>query len=519
MKIGRKKCSVALLWIVLGLVGTALGSEKEAGDPAGRVQKDKPVPPPTAFVTQHSGTFSGRKIEYTATAGETYLQDSEGKPKAAIFTFAYTRNGPADPARPVTFVWNGGPGSASVWLHMGAFGPRRVSVPSDAEYPGGPPYPVLDAPETILDVTDLVFIDPVGTGFSRALGEHENKEFWGLTEDAQSMAEFIRDWTTANGRWNSPRFLLGESFGTTRAAAVANILESKMSLALNGVVFISQALDYAGSSPYRANNLVSFFTYVPTMAAAALYHGKISPPPENRDAFLQQARDFATDELLPALARGNQLDAADRGRIAEQLSYFTGLDVRYVERANLRVSGWRFAKELLRDRGVALGLLDARYTRDDIDDLTARPEGDAASDAISAAFQAALRDYIRRDLKVDWDRLYLAPADEQLSQNWRWRPVPDAQAWEPWPVNTADDLSNAMRINPDLRVMVASGYYDLVTPFFDAEFTLNRHEIPAGRIEYHYYEGGHMMYVNEPSRERLLQDVRAFMQSSMGRKR
>lgn len=472
------------------------------------------IPDPTAFATTHSGHFNGTKIEYLVTAGETYLKDKEDEPKAAIFAFAYTKsNLDDDEVRPVTFVWNGGPGSASLWLHMGTFGPKRVSVPSDASHPGAPPYPIIDAPETILDVTDLVFVDPVGTGFSRALGKHESKEFWGLVEDANAISEFIRDWVTEHGRWNSPKFLLGESFGTTRAAAVANILESEIHMSLNGLIFVSQALDYLGSSPYVRDNMTANVTYLPTMAATALYHGKVSPVPESLEAFVGEARLFAVDELLPALFKGNTLDSASRERLRDRLAYFTGLKPEYIERADLRINGFRFAKELLREEGLAVGLLDSRYTRDDIDDVSADvdSDSDAASGAISSAFKTALMDYMRADLKIEWDRLYFAPADEELEQNWRWRTIPDGEPWEPLPVNTARDLSSALRINPSLRVLVASGYYDLITPFFDAEYTLNRHSISADRIQYRFYGAGHMMYVNEPSRTQLLEDVREFI--------
>ncbi len=480
--------------------------------PATAADKE-PVPEPTAFVSEHSGRFNGRPIAYTVTAGETYLRDKDGKPKASIFTFAYTKNGvERDEVRPVTFLWNGGPGAASLWLHMGTFGPKRVSVPSDATPAGPPPYPIPAAPETILDVTDLVFVDPVGTGFSRALGDHESKEFWGLSEDANSMAEFIRTWATANGRWNSPRFLLGESYGTTRAAAVARILESEFMMSLNGIIFISQALDYQGSTPYVRDNIIAHITYLPTMSAAAWYHDRIEPKPENLEAFLEQARTFAMDELMPALFRGNRLDEASRVRIRDRLAYFTGLSPEYVERANLRVQGFRFAKELLREEGLVIGLLDARYTTDEIDDLAADPAGDAADNAIDSAFNSALRTYMRDELGIDWDRPYLAPPDDELEEQWRFRTVPDGEAYEPAFVNTAGDLSVALRINPAAKVLVASGYYDLITPFFDAEYTLNRHDIPADRIIYKYYGGGHMMYVNEPSRTALLGDVRAFIQ-------
>jgi len=500
--------------LCLSFAAWALGQEVAVEVSTDRVEN--PVAPPTAFVSNHSGRFNGAKIDYTATAGETYLRDENAEPKASIFTFAYTQRDVADPGRrPVAFIWNGGPGTASLFLHMGTFGPKRVVLPSDAAYPGAAPYNVREAPDTILDITDLVFVDPVGTGFSRALGEHENAEFWGLTEDAQSMAEFIRDWLTANGRWNSPRFIIGESFGTTRAAAVANLLEKDFEISLNGLVFISQALDYAGSSPYVPDNIISYITYLPTMSAAAFYHGKVNPRPADLEAFLQEARDFAVDELMPALFRGNTLSDVDRKKLLDRLAWFTGLNTDYIERAGLRVNGFRFAKELLRDRGLALGLLDARYTRDDMDDLAAETESDAADDAIFPAFKAALMDYMRRELSVSWDRTYMAPERGELEKTWRWRPVPDDEAWEPSWINTARDLSNALRINPGLKVMVASGYYDLITPFFDAEYTLRRHDIPTDRIEYHYYRAGHMMYVNEPSRTALLSDVRSFMQARL----
>ena len=482
------------------------------GDEGEEDTEARPIAEPTRFVTEHRGRFNGVSIDYTVTAGETYVRDKNGDPKASIFTFAYVRTNSSDANnRPVTFLWNGGPGSASLWLHMGTYGPQRVSVPSDAGYPGPPPYATVASPETILDVTDLVFVDPVGTGYSRALGSHESKEFWGLNEDARSMAEFIQTWITENGRWNSPKFLLGESYGTTRGAAVAKILEEELMMSLNGIIFVSQALDYQGSSPYVRDNIVSYITYLPTMAAAAWYHDRIEPRPESLETFLEDARAFATDELLPALFKGSAIGADERRRVAERLADFTGLEATYVERANLRIQGNRFAKALLADQGLAIGRLDARYVSDEVDDLDADPEGDAASNAISSAFKAALMDYLRTELGVDWDRLYLSPADDELSGNWRYRTAPDGRSWEPRYVNTAHDLSRALRINPSLKVLVASGYYDLVTPFFDAEYTLNRHDIPAEQVTYTYYPAGHMMYVNEPSRLELLKDTRNFI--------
>lgn len=508
LMVNRTIRKVAILLIFVVTPGLALAAEENAigeGD-------SKPIPEPTRFVSEHSGRFNGQSIKYTVTAGETYLRDNDGEPKASIFAFAYTKDDVDDKkARPVTFLWNGGPGSASLWLHMGSFGPNRVSVPSDATYSGLPPYPVLAAPDTILDVTDLVFVDPVGTGFSRALGEHESAEFWGLNEDAVAIAEFIRTWATENGRWNSPRFLLGESYGTTRAAAVAKIMEGEFMMSLNGIIMISQALDYQGSTPYIRDNIIAHITYLPTMTAAAWYHDKIKPKPPNLEALLDESRAFATDELMPALFKGNTLDEATRLHIRERLAYFTGLSPEYVERANLRVQGFRFAKELLREEGLAIGLLDARYTSDEIDDLAADPAGDATDYAVQSAFKSALMAYMRDDLGIDWDRLYLDSGDEELSKQWRYRTVPDGEPYEPAFVNTARDLSIALRMNPASKVLVAAGYYDLVTPFFDAEYTLNRHDIHSDRITYKYYGGGHMMYVNEPSRTSLLKDAREFI--------
>ena len=472
-----------------------------------------PVEAPQAFITNHSGKFNGQKIAYRATAGETYLRDLKGEPKASIFSFAYTKQKAETAKRPVTFVWNGGPGSASVWLHMSGLGPAFAEVPSDASHPGLPPYLPKSSGNSIMDVTDLVFIDPVGTGYSRAVGGYEGKAFWGLKEDAQSMAEFIRSWMTENNRWGSPIFILGESYGTTRAAYVANILQKNMKISINGLVFVSQALDYQGSSPYIPDNIISYVTYVPTMAAAALYHGKVTPVPQNKQAFLEQARQFATNELLPGLFAGNRLKPEQKRQLVERLAYFTGLSPQYVERADLRISARRFAKELLRDESKTVGLLDARYLGDERDDLDDSTKRDAASDTISAAFNSALQVYLRNSLEVDWDRQYLSPADPDLRRYWRYRTSKDGSAWEPTYVTTAGQLSEALRINPQLDVLVASGYYDLVTPFFDAEYTLNRHAINAEQIWYTYYEGGHMMYVNSAAKVELFNDVRRFIEA------
>ena len=469
-----KRIASLALSLLLVTGASAQGPEQAATDTG------KAVPDPVSFVTQHEGTFNGQSVRYTVTAGEIHLTNDSGAPTASVWSMAYTIDNAA-PNRPVTFVFNGGPGSASVWLHMGLMGPRRVPVSSDADADdGAPPYTVVHNPHSPLDVTDLVFIDPVGTGFSRPVGKGTGKDFWGLNEDAESIAQFIRKWITVNKRWNSPRYIAGESFGTTRAAAVAYALGGGgQDVALNGLILISQALDYTGSTPVH-DNLIAYVTYLPTMAATAWYH-KRAGAGETLDDFVQAARIFAFDEYAPALFKGNTLSDTEHGRIAERLAHFTGLPEEYVLQSDLRVLASRFLKELLRDQGVALGRLDGRYVRDDIDDAAERPESDAASDAITSAYTTGLNLYLATELNVTMDRPYKT-SNRSVGRGWRWKPVPEGQSWEPSYVNVARQLSSAMRRNADLKVLVANGYYDFATPFFDAEYTFARHGILKDRV-------------------------------------
>jgi carboxypeptidase C (cathepsin A) len=318
-------------------------------------------------------------------------------------------------------------------------------------------------------------------------------------------------WVTKHQRWNAPKYLAGESFGTTRAAGVAEELHGDgQDMALNGLILISQALDYTGSTPV-ADNLVAFVTYLPTLAATAWYHGKAGQVQSLED-FVQEARDFAYDEYSAALFRGNTLTEERRQHIAERMAYFTGLPVQYILRSDLRVLTPRFRKELLREEGLTVGGLDSRYTVDEIDQVADRPTlGDAASLGISSAYTAALQDYFARHLNVRMERPYLT-SNRRIYPRWNWRPVPEGRSWEPHYVNVAPRLSRALRMNQELRVFVANGYYDLVTPFFDAEYTLTRHGIPADRIEMAYYEGGHMMYTRQAELEQLARDIRAFLE-------
>ena len=468
---------------------------------------------PRQFVSQHEGRFGGKTIKYTATAAETFLPNKEGKPNAALWSVSYIKDEVADPSgRPVTFVFNGGPGSASVWLHMGLFGPKLVQVDSEAQADdGAAPYPLVDNPFGLLDLTDLVFIDPIGTGFSRVIGEGKNEEYWGLNEDAASVAQFIRLWISRHQRWNAPKYIAGESFGTTRAAGVAYELgQGGQNVALNGLIMISQALDYTGSTPVQ-DNLVAFVTYLPTMAATAWYHKKAGQG-KTLPAFVQEARDFALDQYTPALFRGSSLSEEHKQQLAERLSYFLGLDPSYIPQSDLRVLVPRFTKELLREEGKVIGRLDSRYLGEEADLVAERPTlGDAASYAISSAYTAALNHYLAKDLNVKMDRPYLT-SNRALYPKWNWRPVPKDRGWGPSYVNVARKLSHALRQNKDLKVLVANGYYDLVTPFFDAEYTFGRHGIPQDCIQMKYYQAGHMMYTRQADLKALATDIRDFLE-------
>lgn len=463
---------------------------------------------PRKFVTEHQDHF-GR---YTAIGEETMMLDKEGHAEAIIWSVSYLRKDVETPrSRPVMFVFNGGPGSASVWLHMGLFGPQLAQVASAAdEDDGAAPFTMIDNPYSLLDLVDLVFIDPVGTGYSRVVDKGRERNYWGLNEDAESIATFIRMWISKNQRWNAPKFIAGESFGTTRAAGVARALhQGGQDMALNGLVLISQALDYTGSTP-EPDNLIAFLTYLPTMAATAWYHQKAGQEHTLAD-FVEEARNFTYDEYAPALLRGNTLTAAAKDGIAQRLSYFTGLDKAYLLRADLRVTATRFRKELLRDEGLTVGGLDSRYTMQEYDQTAATPtHSDAASTAISSAYTAALHTHFANNLGIAMELPYLT-SNSSIYPKWNWRPVSPEQSWEPAYVNVAPQLSWAMRANQQLEVMVANGYYDLVTPFFDAEYTFQRHGILPDRIEMQYYEGGHMMYTQHDELKELAADIRAFL--------
>jgi len=496
--------------LALALCAPVYAQDKNPAPPpkAGAAATD-PAKPDVARVAQKRttrlrGTFGGQRLNYAATIAETIIKADDGTPKAAIVTTSYVKE-PRDPSRPVTFLFNGGPGSGSVWLQMGAFGPKRVAIPSDARDDGAPPYPLLDNPESLLDVTDLVFIDPPGTGFSHLIGKTEPKEFYGVTADAKAVAEIIRRWLGDNGRWNSPKYLGGESYGTSRSAAVVNQLEGATynDVALNGVILISTILDF-GAGAERPGNELSYITNLPSMAAAALYHGKASAP--SVEQFVEEARQWAIGPYASALLKGQKLSPEERASIRRQLARFTGLSEDYLEKADLRVTSDRFYKELLRDRGLTIGRLDARYTGKDYDNAGEYPDNDPSFYGIDAGYTAAINAWSRGTLGFVTDREYQSIG--RLGE-WDWK-IEGGRYANAY-LNLTPYLGTALRENSGLRIFVGQGYYDFATPFFAAEYALTRSGIPQDRVEFHYYQSGHMMYVRDQDRTKLSQDIRAFI--------
>ena len=469
----------------------------------------KPAASPEAQTRSRdlAGTFGGQRIAYRATIADTILSDEAGKAEAVIVTTSYVKT-PVDPTRPVFFIYNGGPGSGSVWLQMGAFGPKRVAIPSDAKDDGAPPYPLLDNPDSLLDVADLVFIDPPGTGFSYLTQGTDPKKYYGLRQDGRAVAQVIRRWINDNGRWSSPKYLGGESYGTSRTAMVVDELEGGTynDVGLNGLILISTILDFAGREPTPGNEMAYVVT-LPNMAAAAYYHGKVQAP--SVEAIAEEARRFALGPYAAALLKGQDLPAEERASVRRELSRLTGLSEEYLEQADLRVTDQRFYKELLRDRGLTIGRLDARYTGRDFDNAGETPDADPSFYGIDAGYTAAINQWARETLGYRTDRHYQSIGNVGGQWDWSLGSGWGRQAY----LNIAPLIGQAMRQNSQLRLFNAQGYYDFATPFFGAEYSLKRTGIPQDRITWKYYDAGHMMYVRDEDRAKLSADLRAFIKA------
>jgi carboxypeptidase C (cathepsin A) len=459
-------------------------------------------------VTSHAVRIGGQDVRYTATAGTLLLEDEAGAPKAQAFFVAYTREGTSDIARrPITFAYNGGPGSASIWLHMGALGPRRVQMAEDGFQPG-PPYRLVDNEQSIIDVTDLVMIDPVMTGYSRPVPGEDKKQFHGVNEDLKWVGEFIRRYLSRFNRWRSPKFLLGESYGTFRSAGLAPVLQRR-GIELNGIVLVSSVLDFATLRSNEGNDL-PFITFLPTYTATAWYHNRLAPELQaDFGAALDQSRAFAIGEFASALVKGNMLSLAERRSVAESVAQLTGVSAEFVERANLRVDPARFRKELLRDQRLVTGRLDSRYTAMDADAAGERQEFDPSNHALGGAYTAMFVDYVSRELGYQSDLVYYTSGQVRP---WNYGDYTNRYATQ------VDALRGAMARNPYLKILVTNGYYDMATPFFGTEYTfahLAWEPSYTDRVTMTYYEGGHMMYIIERELAAFKQDIARFIDSAL----
>ncbi|MHB8521337.1 MAG: S10 family peptidase [Limisphaerales bacterium] len=490
------------------------GWAQDKGKPTSEKPKDeakpgKPDPKDEVSETHHTVTINGKEWKYTATAGTILQKEEDGKPKASFFFAAYTLDGvPELNRRPVTFSFNGGPGSSSVWLHLGVLGPRRVHLNDDGTS-SSPPYRLDNNDDSLLDETDLVFIDPVSTGYSRPAPGEDPKQFHGVQEDVRSVGEFIRIYTTRYKRWSSPKFLIGESYGTTRAAGLSGYLQDRYGMYLNGIMLVSSVLDFETLS-FSPGNDLPYVLFLPTYTAAAWYHQKLSPDLEkDLRQTLQQAEDFALGEYNLALAKGASLSDPERQQVINKIAQFTGLSTNYIDRTKLRIKISRFTKELLRDQQRTVGRYDSRYTGIDRDAAGESAEYDPSYAAVVGAFTATMNDYVRNQLKYESDLPYEILTGKVMPWNYN--------DYQNRYLDVAETLRQAMTQNPHLKVFVANGYYDLATPFLATRYTfdhLGLDPILQKNVSMGYYEAGHMMYLNKPSRVQLKKDLATFIGSA-----
>jgi len=490
------------------------GAGAPTGQAAGAADEESiPIPPETAAITKHDWTVGGKTIHYTATAGNLLIRDEKDKANGSIFYVAYTEDGADAKTRPVTFFYNGGPGSATIWLHMGSLGPVRV-VTESPKASGPAPYGWVQNEYSLIDKSDLVFIDAPLTGFSRAVGKGTGKDFQGVDEDVLAFNKFITRYITVNQRWNSPKFLFGESYGTTRSAALVASLNNS-GLAFNGVTLLSSILNYNERAPGYDVQEIGYF---PSFAAIAYQHKKVKATGSLAE-WVQQAREFAAGPYLVALHKGDTLPPAEFNAIAEKVAAFTGLSVTYVKESNLRINSTRFRKELLRDEDQILGRYDARFEALDGDPAGETPGFDPSDTGISGVYVGAFHTYLEQELKYMSQEPYLLHAPRGAG-GWNNNHVPSGGgggggfgAGGQQQPDVAIDLADAMRKIPQLKVFSANGYFDLATPFFNTEYDLHHLMLPpsiAANIHFGYYPAGHMVYLNVEALKMLKADMAKF---------
>ena len=472
------------------------------------------LPQAESSVTQHRLNVGGKSIDYTATAGTLIVRDEEDKPMASMGYIAYVRrDGKGGGARPVTFAFNGGPGSSSLWLHMGVLGPKRVVV-SDPNPTPPAPYRTVDNEYGLLDKSDLVMIDPVGTGLSHAVCDHKDDEFWGVDPDIDSISRFITQYLSDNNRWSSPKYLLGESYGTTRGAAIVNYLRERRSLNFNGLILVSVATDIEGIFAEIPGNDRPYAVYLPGYAAVAWYHHVLPNQPASLEPLLAEVRQYAMGPYTQALLKGDALSDAERDAVAQKVHDYTGLPVEYLKDANLRVSEVEFAHELLKPRRLTVGRLDGRFTGPTPDPLAKETDYDPQSAAISAAYAAAFLDYYHGELKFGEGQTYHT-TNFGIGEKWKWSHK--TSRGDQAIVNSDVDLAEALMKDAGLKVLVLNGYYDLATPFSATEYFMAHLGVPpavGSRIKLTYYPAGHMMYVNPESIAKMKRDLDSFIDAT-----
>lgn len=523
--------------LLLGTPAFARQDKQPGGKPQDKQDKGEGQDPalfqPQSVASEGSVTVEGQRVDYQAVAGTLVLHgtgDHEADPTVSMFYVAYTKKGADPEKRPITFLYNGGPGSATVWLHMGAFGPRRVVTGDGRDTPAAP-YAIVNNDDSLLDVSDLVFIDAPGAGFSRLLAtgadkakreaemKARRKAIYGVDGDAQAFAQFITQYLSKYGRWNSPKYLFGESYGTTRSAVLANILENQDAVDLNGVILLSQILSFDTSIDGAQHNPGVDLPYVlalPTFAATAFYHHKLPQPPAVLEPFLREVEQYAQGDYAQALMAGASLDPARRQAVAEKLHQFTGLPVDYLLKADLRVTGGMFEHELQSDGDLTTGRLDSRFSGPSLDPMGKDANYDPQSSAISAAYIAAFNDYVRRQLKFGEGRDYRIFADLDHWDFAHKAPGTGGRALQ-MSTNVLPDLATAMKTHPGLKVFLNGGYYDLATPYFAAIYEMRHLPIPADlqkNISYAWYPSGHMVYVHPEALKQLHDNVARFIEGT-----
>ncbi len=523
--------------LLLVLAAAAQDAKDSSAKDAGKDEaKDATPIIPKDSTTQGSLSVAGHTINYQAVAGTILVAASndadanlgmstppvkdnpDAPPTARIFYVAYFKKDAPPESRPVTFLYNGGPGSSTIWLHMGAFGPRRV-VTADDQHTSPAPYQLVDNAYSLLDVSDLVFIDAPGTGFGRLFGKDKEKAFWAVDPDANAFARFIARFLSNYQRWNSPKYVFGESYGTTRSAVLAGVLENDSHIDLNGVILLSQILNFDDSADGPQWNPGVDLPYqlaLPTFAATAFYHKRLPTQPPALEPFLAEVEQFALSDYASALAQGSQLPEATRQAIAEKLHQYTGLPVAYILKADLRVNGGQFGHNLQGNEDLTTGRLDSRFSGPTIDPLAEEADYDPQASAISSAYVAVFNDYVRRQLKFGEGLTYL-PEVGAINEAWEFKHKAPGAPGESWGVNVMPDLATAMKLNPRLKVMLNGGYFDLATPYFAARYEMYHLPIPATlrpNIQYSWYQSGHMVYAHEESLKQLHDNVAAFIAST-----